>query len=105
MIDLFEQGTAVDQLTLTEELKRRNQLDDVGGVVYLAKLGAEVATTANIDFHARIVLGEGAEPQIDRDCQRGHRAGVRGRRGRPDSNRQGRAGAFQPERKPTRRWL
>ena len=41
---------------MTEELKRRNQLDDVGGVVYLAKLGAEVATTANIDFHARIVL-------------------------------------------------
>jgi replicative DNA helicase len=56
MIDLFEQGTPVDQLTLTEELKRRGQLDDVGGVVYLAKLGAEVATTANIDFHARIVL-------------------------------------------------
>ena len=56
MIDLFEQGTPVDQLTLTEELKRRGQLDDGGGVVYLAKLGAEVATTANIDFHARIVL-------------------------------------------------
>ena len=56
MTDLFERGTAVDQLTLTEELKRRGQLDDVGGVVYLAKLGSEVATTANIDFHARIVL-------------------------------------------------
>ncbi len=56
MSTLFEQGTAVDQLTLTEELKRRGQLDDVGGVVYLAKLGSEVATTANIDFHARIVL-------------------------------------------------
>ncbi len=56
MIELFERGTAVDQLTLTEELKRRGQLDDVGGVVYLAKLGSEVATTANIDFHARIVL-------------------------------------------------
>ena len=56
MSTLFEQGTPVDQLTLTEELKRRGQLDDVGGVVYLAKLGAEVATTANIDFHARIVL-------------------------------------------------
>ena len=56
MIDLFERGTAVDQLTLTEELKRRGQLDDVGGVVYLAKLGSEVATTANIDFHAQIVL-------------------------------------------------
>ena len=56
MTELFERGTAVDQLTLTEELKRRGQLDDVGGVVYLAKLGSEVATTANIDFHARIVL-------------------------------------------------
>ncbi|MXW77992.1 MAG: replicative DNA helicase [Gemmatimonadetes bacterium] len=56
MTDLFERGTAVDQLTLTEELKRRGQLDDVGGVVYLAKLGSEVATTANIDFHARIVF-------------------------------------------------
>jgi len=56
MTDLFERGTAVDQLTLTEELKRRGQLDDVGGVIYLAKLGSEVATTANIDFHARIVL-------------------------------------------------
>ena len=56
IMGLFEQGTAVDQLTLTEELKRRGQLDDVGGVVYLAKLGAEVATAANIDYHARIVL-------------------------------------------------
>ena len=56
MLALFEQGTAVDQLTLTEELKRRGQIDDVGGVVYLAKLGSEVATTANIDFHARLVL-------------------------------------------------
>ena len=56
MTSLFERGIAVDQLTLTEELKRRSQLDDVGGVVYLAKLGSEVATTANIDYHARIVL-------------------------------------------------
>ena len=56
MYALFEQGTAVDQLTLTEELKRRGQLDDVGGVVYLAKLGSEVATAANIDYHARIVF-------------------------------------------------
>ena len=56
MTELFERGIAVDQLTLTEELKRRGQLDDVGGVVYLAKLGSEVATTANIDFHARIVF-------------------------------------------------
>jgi replicative DNA helicase len=56
ILSLYERGEAVDQLTLSEELKRRDQLDAVGGVVYLAKLSTEVATAANIDFHAKIVL-------------------------------------------------
>ena len=56
IVTLYERGEAVDQLTLSEELKRRNQLDGVGGVVYLAKLATEVATAANIDYHAKIVL-------------------------------------------------
>jgi replicative DNA helicase len=55
-IALFDRNQAVDQLTLAEELRRRGQLDDVGGMVYLAKLAAEVATSANIEYHARIVL-------------------------------------------------
>ena len=54
--DLFERGVAVDQLTLAEELKRRDQLNSVGGVVYLDELAAKVDTTDNIDAHARIVL-------------------------------------------------
>ncbi len=53
---LYERGEAVDQLTLAEELKRSDQLEIVGGVLYLAKLATEVATAANIDYHARIVL-------------------------------------------------
>ena len=56
IVSLFERGEAVDQLTLAEELKRREKLDEVGGVVYLVKLASEVATGANIDYHARIVL-------------------------------------------------
>ena len=56
ILSLYERGEAVDQLTLAEELKRSDQLEAVGGVVYLAKLATEVATAANIDFHARIVL-------------------------------------------------
>ena len=56
MIGLYERSEAVDQLTVSEELKRRQQLDAVGGVVYLASLAAEVATSANIEYHARIVL-------------------------------------------------
>lgn len=56
MVGLYERSEAVDQLTVSEELKRRQQLDAVGGVVYLGTLAAEVATSANIDYHSRIVL-------------------------------------------------
>jgi replicative DNA helicase len=56
MVGLYERSEAVDQLTVSEELKRRRQIDAVGGVVYLGTLAAEVATSANIDYHARIVL-------------------------------------------------
>jgi len=56
MIALYEKNEAVDQLTLSEELRRQEQLENVGGVSYLAKLASEVATSANVDHHARIVL-------------------------------------------------
>ena len=56
MVALYERSEPVDQLTVSEELKRRQELEAVGGVVYLASLAAEVATSANIEHHARIVL-------------------------------------------------
>ena len=56
ILSLYERGVAVDQFTLAEELKDRDQLNDVGGAVYLAELVAKVTTPANIDVHARIVL-------------------------------------------------
>ena len=56
IMSLFERGVAVDQLTLAEELKRRDQFNDVGGAVYLGKLATQVAIASNIDVHARTVL-------------------------------------------------
>ena len=56
MISLYERNLAIDQFILAEELKRRDQLNEVGGTVYLTELAAKVATAANIDAHARIVL-------------------------------------------------
>ena len=51
-----ERGDPVDQVTLTEELLRRGQLDDVGGAVFIAELASEMATAANAEYHAQIVL-------------------------------------------------
>ena len=59
MISLYEQNQAVDQLTVSEELKRRGQLEEAGGVVYLAELAAGVASAANIEYHAKIIVERG----------------------------------------------
>ena len=56
MLSLYERDVTVNPFTLAEELKCRNQLNDIGGAVYLDELVAKVDTTANIDVHARIVL-------------------------------------------------
>lgn len=52
---LFEAGTPVDIVTLTEELRRREELDAVGGSYYLAELAGGVASAANVEYHARII--------------------------------------------------
>ncbi|WP_457651648.1 replicative DNA helicase [Rhodocaloribacter sp.] len=55
ILSLFERGNPVDLITLTEELKRRNELDDVGGAYYLSELTTKVASAANVEYHARII--------------------------------------------------
>jgi replicative DNA helicase len=59
MISLFDRSEGIDQLTVSEELKKRGELEEVGGLVYLSTLAAEVATAANIVHHANIVLDRG----------------------------------------------
>ncbi|NIR42924.1 MAG: replicative DNA helicase [Gemmatimonadetes bacterium] len=52
---LFERGSAIDPVTLIEELRGSGELEAVGGPAYLAELMEAVATAANIEYHARIV--------------------------------------------------
>ena len=56
VLALYERGLPVDEVTVAEELKRRGQFEDVGGYAYVAGLGGEMATGANAEYHARIVL-------------------------------------------------
>lgn len=55
ILSLFERGNPVDLITLNEELKRRGQLEEVGGAYYLTELTTRVDTAANIEYHARII--------------------------------------------------
>lgn len=45
----------VDLLMVTQELKDRDQLDEVGGPGYITQLTRRVASAAHIEFHARII--------------------------------------------------
>jgi len=53
---LADNHMPIDILTVVEELKRKEELDIVGGPYFITKLTNSVVSTANIEAHARIVL-------------------------------------------------
>lgn len=52
---LFGDSKPVDLLTVSQELRKRGELDLVGGPQYITSLTNRVASTANIEYHARIL--------------------------------------------------
>jgi replicative DNA helicase len=56
MTALFEKSEPIDVTTVTEELRRRSQLDAVGGAFYLTELTMKITSAANVEAHAYIVL-------------------------------------------------
>ncbi len=55
MLALFEKNEPQDLITVTNILKDRNELDDVGGPAYLASLTDIVPVAANISFYGKII--------------------------------------------------
>ncbi len=55
-IDLNRKGSPVDTLTVVQQLKLKGELDFVGGAYYITQLTDRIASTANIEFHARIIV-------------------------------------------------
>lgn len=53
---LFDNGTPVDLLTITEELRKSNELEIIGGAYYLTRLTMSVLSSAHVEAHARIVM-------------------------------------------------
>jgi replicative DNA helicase len=56
----------VDLLMVTQELKNRKQLDEIGGAAYITQLTRRVASAAHIEFHSRII----AQKYIQRELIR-----------------------------------
>ena len=55
ILTLHSKNEPIDMITLINELKKMNKLDDVGGVSYVTLLANVVPTAANAKYHAQIV--------------------------------------------------
>lgn len=56
MVELADEGSPIDVLTLTNKLVEHDEAVTVGGVSYLSRLAGSVPTTANTEHYAGIVL-------------------------------------------------
>jgi len=55
MTDLFDKNEPIDLITLTDQLKKNNELEAVGGIAYLSLMVNMVPTAANVKYHSHIV--------------------------------------------------
>jgi len=53
---LYDASDPVDLLTVTDQLRKSGDIDKVGGPYYLVELSNRVASAANIEYHARIIV-------------------------------------------------
>ena len=53
--DLSLEERPVDILTITDQLEKKGQLEEVGGPAYIAEISSRVASSAHIEYHARII--------------------------------------------------
>ena len=62
--DLFTKSEPVDILTVTNHLKSTGDLEAVGGPYYISQLTNRVVSSANIEYHSRIILQKYIQRQL-----------------------------------------
>jgi replicative DNA helicase len=71
MLHLAEAGHAVDIVTVTEELRKRKELDSIGGVAYLASLSEGLPRKLSVESYVRIVKDKSLMRQLMTVCDIG----------------------------------
>jgi len=55
LIALYERGEPIDKVSVSEELRRRKLLEDIGGGEFISQLLNTVPTAASAEYYARVV--------------------------------------------------
>lgn len=53
---LFDDNIPVDTVSLYEWLNKQNKLDICGGLTFISKFSQDVSSSANVDYHCKVVL-------------------------------------------------
>ncbi len=64
ILALYEKRKPIDLITLTEELKKKKLLSEIGGASYLTELASRVPTAANIEHYGRIIKDHHTKRQL-----------------------------------------
>lgn len=59
MKEMFEKSAPIDLVTLTESLRTKQWLESVGEEAYLGELAESIATSANVEYYAKILREKG----------------------------------------------
>jgi replicative DNA helicase len=70
MIDLYSQNSPIDIITLCHKLKECNNLEECGGAYYIATLTDRVASSANFDFHIKILQEQALKRTLLHICSK-----------------------------------
>jgi len=71
MLHLSEVGYAVDIVTVSEDLRKRKELDSIGGMAYLASLSEGLPRKLSIESYVRIVRDKSLLRQLMTVCDMG----------------------------------
>lgn len=66
--DLYNKNQPIDLLTCSEQLKRNDKLDLVGGDYYLINLTQKVSSSAHSEWHSRILLQYWMKREFIKTC-------------------------------------
>lgn len=67
-LDLWEDGEPIDLVTVAQRLIKSGHLEHVGGANYISQLTSRVNSSANLDFHIKIVFQKAVKRNIINIC-------------------------------------
>jgi len=68
IVELFDNHEAVDIYTITEHLKKKEELESAGGPFYLAEIANSVPSSANAQYHLNIVKEKALSRKLIQVC-------------------------------------